>query len=83
MCENFFTDILFCCSLVREFALTCGNWVELSALGATYMLGMLIGSFVMGLFSDKFGRMKALMLSVFILATSGFIGAFVQDPISE
>ncbi len=70
-------------SLVADWDLTCDRWINLSALGATYMLGMLVGSFVMGLLSDKFGRMKALMLSVLLVSVAGFIGAFVNDPICK
>ena len=43
------------------------------------MLGLLFGSFIMGIISDKFGRMKALMLGVILASVSGFIGAFMPD----
>jgi MFS family permease len=42
------------------------------------MLGMLVGSFVIGFISDKIGRMKALMISVILVSISGFIGAFMN-----
>ena len=45
------------------------------------MLGMLFGSFLVGLISDRYGRMKALMLSVVLVSVSGFIGAFMPNPI--
>lgn len=43
------------------------------------MLGLLIGSSAMGLISDRFGRMKALLLGVILASGSGFIGAFMPD----
>ena len=45
------------------------------------MVGMLIGSFLIGLFSDYQGRMKALMLSIVLVSVSGTLGAFMPDPI--
>ncbi len=79
----FFTIVFLHISLLQDFGLVCDSLIGKSALGATYMLGMLVGSFVMGLFSDKYGRLKALMVAVFLVAVSGFIGAFVNDPISK
>ncbi len=75
--------LVFTGSLTRDFVLTCGKSFERSILGATYWLGMLIGSFVMGLISDVYGRMKSLMISVVVVAVAGFIGAWVTDPYSE
>ena len=44
------------------------------------MIGMFFGSWVIGMVSDRFGRMKALMLGVILVSTSGFFGAFMPDP---
>ena len=43
------------------------------------MLGMLFGSFGIGMFSDRYGRMNALMLSIALVSCSGFLGAFMND----
>lgn len=64
-------------SLVSHFGFQC-DWSYLREIyGATYMVGMLVGSFFFGLVSDKFGRMKALMLSVIFVSAGGFLGAFM------
>lgn len=64
-------------SLIMDYGLTCSTGsTKRSILGATYMLGMLFGSFLMGLISDKIGRLKALMISVICVSVSGFLGAF-------
>ena len=68
-------------SLRTDYGLTCGKWINADVLGASYMLGMLVGSFVIGLISDKFGRMTALMLSVVLVSASGVIGAFMPNAI--
>ena len=41
---------------------------------AIYMLGMLFGSYLFGWYSDNFGRLNALMLSVLTISLSGFFG---------
>ena len=43
------------------------------------MIGMFFGSYIVGMISDRFGRMKALMLGVIMVACSGFFGAFMPD----
>ena len=65
-------------SLVEDYGYTCGYSFLRGILGASYMLGMLVGSFAIGFFSDKFGRLKALILSVVLVSVSGFIGAFMK-----
>ena len=39
------------------------------------MVGLLLGSFVFGLASDKFGRMKTMMVAIVIVTVSGAFGA--------
>ena len=67
------TDYQFLCNQNTE------EWL-LGLLGATYMIGMLIGSFFIGLYSDYAGRMKALMLSIVLVSACGTIGTFMPEP---
>ena len=39
------------------------------------MVGLLIGSFTFGVISDYYGRLKAMMLAIIIVAVSGALGA--------
>ena len=43
---------------------------------------MLLGSFIFGMISDQFGRLKAVILSIFVTAVSGALGAVVCNPIA-
>lgn len=81
-CENdtlLFDTSLVATSLRTDYGLNCSYWINASVLGASYMLGMLFGSFVIGLISDRFGRMIALMISVVLVSVSGVIGAFMPN----
>jgi OCT family organic cation transporter-like MFS transporter 4/5 len=44
-------------------------------------VGMLLGSFIFGMISDQFGRLKAVILSIFVTAVSGALGALVCNPV--
>ena len=43
---------------------------------------MLLGSFIFGMISDQFGRLKAVILSIFVTAVSGALGAVVFNPVA-
>jgi hypothetical protein len=45
-------------SVVTQFGLTCDHQIVRSIFNSLYLFGMLIGSFVIGLVSDRFGRLK-------------------------
>jgi OCT family organic cation transporter-like MFS transporter 4/5 len=78
--ELIFDDSVVKTSLVIDFGFTC-QWRFLrSVYNAIYLGGMLAGSFVFGLLSDRFGRMRALMLAVAMVSASGTISAFVTIP---
>ncbi|XP_071746425.1 organic cation transporter protein isoform X2 [Lepeophtheirus salmonis] len=48
-------------------------------VGASYMIGMLIGSFVLGIFSDKFGRRLALIVSVLLVSIPSTLASFAHN----
>jgi hypothetical protein len=53
--------------VVTKYELTCDSSYLRNIYGSTYMIGLLFGSFILGIISDHFGRMKALL--VIILAS--------------
>ena len=70
-------------SIVKDYDFTCGNSYKKQIYGALYMIGMLFGSYTVGMISDKFGRMKALMLCVIMIGSSGFfVVSFLPDAYS-
>jgi MFS family permease len=44
-----------------------------------YMFGMLVGSFVFGIISDKIGRRKALLLSAILAGSTSLGSAFIKS----
>ena len=63
-------------SLIQKYGFTCGKSILFNIFNAFYMLGMLIGSFLMGVLSDKFGRMKTLALSIILISVPSTLSAF-------
>ena len=48
-------------------------------IDAFYMFGFLFGSLLIGMLSDRFGRKKALFLSVIGASVFTFVGAFITQ----
>ena len=65
-------------SIVKDYDFTCGNSYKKQIYGVLYMIGMFFGSYIVGIISDKYGRMKALMLGLMLIA-SGLFAAFMPD----
>ena len=64
-------------SIEHEFL--CGrHWLK-GIFNALYMVGMLIGAFILGLISDHFGRRIALILSVICVGLAGIISPFTSS----
>ena len=63
-------------TIVTEFNLVCKDNFKVALVGTIYMVGILIGSFFMGRFSDIFGRRKAILAGISIGAISQLIGGF-------
>ena len=79
-----FEDLIFdhsivTSSIIQDYDFTCDRSYLRQLYGVLYMVGMGIGSYIMGAISDKFGRMKALMLGVLLVSGSGILGAFMPD----
>ena len=58
-------------SLKFDFGFVCDDAKLKSIYNAVYMGGMLAGSFLLGIFSDRFGRMSAMVLSVILMSVTG------------
>ncbi|XP_069951341.1 organic cation transporter protein isoform X2 [Cherax quadricarinatus] len=66
---------LFSATTVTQFDLTCEKaWLRPLG-GSVYTTGMLVGAIVIGDLADRFGRKKALLVSVLLLGTAGVISA--------
>ena len=61
-------------SVTEDLGMTCDDLYLRSIFNSLYLGGMLLGSFSIGMVSDKFGRVKALILSIFLVGGSGLIG---------
>jgi len=61
-------------SLVTDFQLTCDRSLVKNALGTSFMIGVLFGSFGMGVFADAFGRKSAFIAGSIGTALTGVAG---------
>ena len=68
-------------SVTEDYGLTCDDSFVQSILNSLYLGGMLIGSFIIGMISDEFGRLKAMILSIFLVSGSGILMAFVNNKV--
>ena len=68
-------------SVTEDYGLTCDDSFVQSILNSLYLGGMLIGSFIIGMVSDEFGRLKAMILSIFLVSGSGILMAFVNNRV--
>jgi len=68
-------------TLIEDYGLVCEKAGLRTIYNSIYMLGMLFGSYIFGWISDRFGRMRALMLSTVAVSLSGFLGAFCTGPL--
>uniref|UniRef100_A0A2K5RMH3 Solute carrier family 22 member 14 n=2 Tax=Cebus imitator TaxID=2715852 RepID=A0A2K5RMH3_CEBIM len=66
-------------SLINEFDLVCGMEWKKDTPEIVFMAGLLIGSVVFGLITDKMGRYPAILLSLLGLIIFGFGTAFVNS----
>ncbi|XP_054336377.1 solute carrier family 22 member 14 isoform X10 [Pongo pygmaeus] len=66
-------------SLTNEFDLVCGMETKKDTAQIMFMAGLLIGSLIFGLITDKMGRYPAILLSLLGLIIFGFGTAFVNS----
>uniref|UniRef100_A0A2K6U2R9 Solute carrier family 22 member 14 n=1 Tax=Saimiri boliviensis boliviensis TaxID=39432 RepID=A0A2K6U2R9_SAIBB len=66
-------------SLINEFDLVCGMERKKDTPQIVFIAGLLIGSLVFGLITDKMGRYPAILLSLLGLIIFGFGTAFVNS----
>lgn len=71
-----FDQTLMSSTVVEEFGLVCDQARLRTGVNITYMLGLLVGAYMFGWISDKFGRIKALILGILCVSVGGFGGAF-------
>ncbi len=72
-----FDTSLVASSIVQDYGFVCDQHYLRQIYGAVYMVGLLIGSFFMGMISDRFGRMKALVIGAILASGAGTLGAFM------
>ena len=66
-------------SISQQFGFVCDKAFLRDIFNALYMIGMLLGSFIMGFLSDHFGRKAGLFASVVLVSVSGFLCSVVNS----
>lgn len=77
-CEEYVWDrSVFHETLVTEFNLVCSEKWKKGFIGVMYMIGLFIGSYIIGFISDRFGRKIAMMGSLVFLALGGSLAGIM------
>lgn len=64
--------------MVSDFGFTCDHHYHKSFYSAFYMVGMLIGAFIIGIISDRHGRLNAITLSAILLSGAGILISYID-----
>ena len=75
--ELIFDTSIVTSSIVKDYNLTCENFGLHSLIGSTYLIGQMIGSILIGILSDKFGRIPALMISLLLCLVPALLSAVI------
>lgn len=67
-------------SLVQKFGFACDREYLTSLFNSLYMVGLALGGVSHGVFSDRYGRVAGLLVSLLTLSVSGTVSAFVDSP---
>lgn len=67
-------------SLVIDYDFTCSRAFLKNVINSLYLVGMLLGSFIIGSLSDRCGRLKGLLLSILLVSVAGSLCA-LQPPL--
>jgi len=79
-CESYVYDrSIFDETLVSEFDLVCSQKWKKGFIGVMYMVGLFIGSYIIGFISDRFGRKIAMMGSLVLLASGGALAGIMPN----
>ena len=71
-CTKFVYDrSVFTETLVTNFDLVCKDRWKKGSIGTLYMVGLFIGSYIIGYAGDKIGRKKTMMISLLFLIIGG------------
>ena len=60
-------------SLVEDMDMTCSESYQRDFLNSIYMIGSMIGSSTFGVISDKYGRVRAMALSLLAMGVPGLV----------
>jgi len=66
-------------SVATENSMYCGQYIWTPTVDSFFMIGLLAGSFIFGVLSDKIGRRHTLLLASLTCALGNLAGAFVSN----
>lgn len=71
---HFSTDSVH--SMVYEWELVCAQQYQVSLIGSAYFLGVTVGSLLISVFTDKWGRQRTCIFSILLLGCSLLSASF-------
>uniref|UniRef100_U5EU46 Putative synaptic vesicle transporter svop n=1 Tax=Corethrella appendiculata TaxID=1370023 RepID=U5EU46_9DIPT len=69
-------------SIVTEWDLVCDRSIIKTIIDVFFMVGFMIGSFLCGNFSDKYGRKKVYFISLILMSIFGILTSFATGIVS-
>ena len=67
-------------SIVEDFGMTCQDAYQRDLINSIFMIGTIIGGFTIGIISDNFGRMKAIVIALVLMSVPGVISTLWINP---